>query len=461
MLNQSTYRSWIYYRAILPAIAGCSLLIASFLPWFIDPTGQCFSAWQLSVDIGWQLRSGIFNYGLLCLGCACASFFVAYMAWRTLQAEITDEPFVAIYPVAKYASIVAIVCLIPSLLFLLQCLFIDMGSIATLTRGELQVYLVKIHFNYSTADQFIPIQPFTFHPLNFSERLALILDQSNIGLFLPLVSTLILLFTRSLQPRKPITAYQTKEGLHRLHIILATIVSLFIAVALGRGPTAFVCIYQAEHLLNTGDYNGVLQWLDVAHLLNPSLDQLAAYHIERGQAWYFLHPQQHNLESQVYLADYYLQQNDLVSSYQELTAVQQKYPHISWVTDEISISIAQLAEVSKPLRGQQIQLMNNDTPALSWLYQLEQIDPQNVYAQYTIGRIFYDIRDYSDCEIQMRSVLALSTVNDVQSSAYTYIALSKIGQGENATGREYLFKAQDLDPAYRNNTARQDISGLR
>ncbi len=230
---------------------------------------------------------------------------------------------------------------------------------------------------------------------------------------------------------------------------------------LARGPAAFICIYQAENLLNAGDYSGVLQWLDVAHQLNPSLDQLAAYHIERGQAWYFLHPQQLNLESQSYLAAYYRQQNDLLSSYQELLTVRKQYPHTLWLTDEMSLSLAQLAELSTPLQGQQTQLIDNDTPALPWLYQLEQIDPTNFYARYTIGRILYDIHDYSGCETFMHSVLALNTLNSVQSSAYTYMALSKIGQGENAVAREYLFEAQDLDPEYRNNTARQDISGLR
>ena len=252
-----------------------------------------------------------------------------------------------------------------------------------------------------------------------------------------------------------------QEDQRHRDFILPTVVGLLIILILGRGPAAFGCIYQAEHLLSMGDYNGALQWLDRAHQLNPPLDQLTDYHIERGQAWYFLHPQQPDLESQVYLADYYRQQNDLLSSYQELIEVRQQYPHVLWLTDEISLSITQLAELSKPLKGQQLQLINNDTPALPWLYQLEQIDPTNIYARYTIGRILYDIHDYAGSEIQMRSVLALSTLSDVQSAAYTYMALSKIGQGENVVAREYLFKAQDLDPAYRNNTARQDISGLR
>ena len=278
---------------------------------------------------------------------------------------------------------------------------------------------------------------------------------------MPLISSVILLTERVLRTKSGFTANNGKQKKRFLHFPLIVLLGFLAIIVLGRGPAAFLCTYQAEHLLSTGDYNAVLQWLDTAHLLNPSLDQLAVYHIERGQAEYFLHQQQPNLESRAYLAAYYRQQNDLLSSYQELMEARQQYPHTQWLTDELGLSIERLAELSTPLKGQQIDLLDNDTPALSWLYQLEQIDPTNIYAHYTIGRILYDVHDYSDCESEMRATLALNTLNDVQSSAYTYMALSKIGMGDPIAAREYLFKAQDLDPEYRNNTARQDISGLR
>ena len=459
-------RSWALYRVIMPGAAGGIMLIASLAPWLLYPTGERFLAWQLPVDIGWQLHSAIFNYGLLCLSCACYVFFTTYMAWQTLlqterSVETLDGPFKTVCPIAKYTNMATFLCLLPSFLFLLQYLFIDMQSVAALTRGELQLLLVKTHLGYGVADQFVPIQSLAFHPLNFSERLGLLLDHISIGLFLPLLSTLILLSERILQSKGIIIADHRKGGKRSLRFTFMILLSFLVVIVLGRGPTALLCTYQAERLLSVGDYNAVLQWLDTAHVLNPSLDQLAVYHIERGQAWYFLHPQQPNLESRAYLAAYYLQQDDLLSSYQELMETRQQYPHTQWLTDEISLSIERLAELSTPLKGQQIERLNNDTPALSWLDQLEQIDPTNIYAHYAIGRILYDAHDYSDCEVQMRSVLALNTLNDVQSSAYTYMALSKIGQGEYIVAREYLFKAQDLDPEYRNNTARQDISGLR
>ncbi len=460
----SIYRSWAAYRVIMPGIAGSIMLITSFMPWLVYPTGERLSAWQLPVDIGWQLHSALFNYGVLCLGCACSIFFITCLAWQTLlhserKVETLAGSFITARPLAKYMSVAAFLCLLPSLLFLLQYLFIDMQSIATLMRGELQLLLVKTHLGYGVADQFFPIQSLAFHPLNFVERLGLLLDHTNIGLFLPLVSIVILLSERILQPRGRDSMDHAKRGRLRFTLILS--LSFLAIIVLGRGPTALLCTYQAEHLLSAGDYTAVLHWLNIAQALNPSLDQLGAYHIERGQAEYFLHPQQSNLESQAYLAAYYRQQNDLLSSYQELIEARQQYPNTPWLTDEISLSLERLAELSTPLKGQRVELMENDTPALPWLYQLEQIDPTNIYARYTIGRILYDIHDYSGSEVQMRSVLALNTLNDVQSSAYTYMALSKIGLGEYVVGREYLFKAQNLDPEYRNNTARQNISGLR
>ena len=61
----------------------------------------------------------------------------------------------------------------------------------------------------------------------------------------------------------------------------------------------------------------------------------------------------------------------------------------------------------------------------------------------------------------MYKVIRFSTDIAVQSSAYTYIALSDAQQGDYTSSRRFLLKAIALDPAYRNNTAREELSGLR
>ena len=61
----------------------------------------------------------------------------------------------------------------------------------------------------------------------------------------------------------------------------------------------------------------------------------------------------------------------------------------------------------------------------------------------------------------MLAVLNLSSENNIVSSAYTYLSLSDEAEGKDMQARDYLFEAQAFDPAYRNNTAREEISGLR
>ncbi len=98
---------------------------------------------------------------------------------------------------------------------------------------------------------------------------------------------------------------------------------------------------------------------------------------------------------------------------------------------------------------------------MPWLQRLQEVDPTNVYAQYLVGRIQYDLHYYSGCKEQMYKVIQFSTDAAVQSSAYTYIALSDAQQGDYTSSRRFLMKAVSLDPTYSNNTAREELSGLR
>jgi tetratricopeptide (TPR) repeat protein len=89
-----------------------------------------------------------------------------------------------------------------------------------------------------------------------------------------------------------------------------------------------------------------------------------------------------------------------------------------------------------------------------------QVDPANVYAQYLAGRVYYDLHDFNKSATHMLIVLPLTHNTDLQSSAYTYIALSQLQQGQTAAARTLLLKAVELDPDYSNNTAREELSGL-
>ncbi len=446
------------YRVVMPALAGSVLGAASLLPWLRDPLGKRFSAWQLSVDTGWQWHSSMFNYGLLCCCEALFAFWIALQAWRALHAEKRGPAQTRVWlSLATCCTIAGLLCLLLPTLFLAQYLYADMGSVAQLTNHEIQAQLVKAKLGYGSAGQFLPIETISFDPITQRGRVTLLLDQIGSGSFLPLAGALVLLISLRLFPR-PLQTGPTRK---RWVIMWSGGFILILLVLLGRAPAAIVCNYQAQRLLAQGDYAKALSWLDRAEKLNPSLDQLPSYHIERGQAWYFLHPEQPTADSQVYLAAFYRQQNDFLSSYQELLAARQRAPEAQWVLDEFAVTLERLAEIPHPLNGASSLRVKHDESSLTWLYQLSQADPRNVYAHYMIGRIKYDLQDYNQCEVQMLTVLNVDQENNIASSAYTYLALSHIGQGDSITARDYLFKAQDLDPAYRNNIAREEASGLR
>lgn len=431
----------------MPALAGSILGAASLLPWLRDPLGEQFSAWQLPVDIGWQVRSGIFNYGLLCCCDALFAFWIALQAWHI---EKRAQLFLS-----RYCTIAGLLCLLLPILFLTQYLYADMGSVAQLTNHEIQAQLIKAKLGYGSAAQMLPIETISFDPITQRGRITLLLDQIGSGSFLPLAGAWLLIISRRLFP----LLVQANSARKRWAIIWSG--GFVLLVLLGRAPAAIVCNYQAQHLLAQGDYIKALSWLDRAGKLNPSLNQLPSYHIERGHAWYFLHPRQPTADSQVYLAAFYRQQNDFLASYQQLLAARQRAPVDQWVLDEFAVTLERLAEMSHPLNGAVVLRVSREESSLSWLYQLSQADPRNVYAHYMIGRIEYDLQDYNQCEVQMLAVLGVEQEESIESSAYTYLGLSHIGQGEVVAGRQNLFKAESLDPSDRNNTAREEISGLR
>ena len=445
------------------------MLAASLLPWLVDPLGKSFPAWQLPVDIGWQLQSGLFSYGLLCLCCALYAFFIAFLVWKE-----EEQRAISLYQLRKHYTLAGILCLIPIGLFFIQYLFIDMGRIAQLAQHEFQTLFIYSHFGYQVSTPFMPIQLNTFNPSTLNDRLALLIDQIQVGLYLPILAMFCLFATRHMIPirnemRTPPTSttfsLQQKprwQKRRRALIIIACFTLLL--VVLGRGPAALICQFQAEHLLSTGEYASALTWFDRASMLNPSLAQLPTYHNERGQAWYYLHPNQPTTESLAYLANFYEAQNDYLSAYQELIDIRQQALTTStpsWLTDELSITLTRLAEIQRPLNGTAVQRVTRGTSSIIWLNTLTHIDPGNAYAHYTLGRIAYDQHDFTTCEKQMLAVLDLSSESNILSSAYTYLSLSDEAEGKDVQARDYLFEAQAFDPAYRNNTAREEISGLR
>lgn len=426
---------------------GCSMLVASALPWLRDPLGTEYSAWQLPVDIGWQFRTGLLNYGLLCFCCALYAWLIAYAQWR---------PFRGHTLFAHSHLTAGMLCIVPLLLFLLQYLSVDMQAMALLAQHKAQALLIQQHFGYRATPQLIPLSPFTLNSSTLWGRVQLLIDSVSFGLLCPCGSAWIGIEYRRISgsQSRPVSLFQRRK----LSWLLTGIFLLLLIF--GRAPTALVYEYTAKVALSRGDYASALYELTIADILNPSFEQVAFYHRERGEALYFLAPMLLNDDSRAYLASVYQDQRDFLDAYQQLLIVWRANPAAPWVREEMSNTLERLVEGNRPLAVHQLPGSNHDEDSLPWLQLLTTVDPTNSYSLYLRGRIYYTLHSYSVAAQQMSLLLGLSSDADIRSSAWTYMALSDAGQGDYAYARLLLFKAIALDPSYRNNTAREELSGL-
>ena len=485
-LQATAWRGLCRVHYSFPAAAGGLRICASVLPWLNDPLNKAKLAWNLPINIGWQFRIDIFNYGLLCLLCAGCSFAAAFVNWKldrrdmaTARAATTlhENGQQALYSsgdpcgrhvpqCSRWSGRAGWLCLLPVLLFLWQYLFADLVSIDQLAQHRIQMLLIQRHFGYAVALPLIPIDPRAFNSSTLLMRLELLVDQLSIGPLLPIVSAWLLF---AAQRRSPVGPAKKHRKLTR---ILGWGLSLAFGIVCALPLASVACEYQAKVALAQGNYAQALQWLDGAVILNPQLDNMAYYHVQRGEALYYLQPGQLNDEIRFYLAASYLQEKDNLSAYRELFIVWQTHRGVRWVKDEMDTLLVNLAENVGPLSntrggGFNVRVITpqaeqrNDEVALSWLQVLSYADPANVYSRYMMGRIDYDLGNYTACSTQMAQVLALTHNADIQSSAYTYMALSDAGRGDYIDERALLLQAVALDPAYWNNTAREELSGLR
>jgi hypothetical protein len=423
-------------QSVSPALASCSLLIASFLPWLSDPLGGTYSAWQLPLFPGRSVAS--MSYGWLCLGCAACILLVAWTDWRLFNGR-------------RFSRIV--LCLVPVALFLL--LGVDASSLALLTHHELQFLWIQQHFGYQATTQLLPLSPLALQTSNFIDRLQLLLNQRSAG-------PPVLCMCVGLLPAHRISRAAVTRSIHSsrwLHLFCGVGVCGLL-VMLMCVPMGMCCEYAAKQALASGNYSEALSLLDAARAFSPDFEQVARYHSERGQAQYFLAPAQPTLDSQVYLATVYREQGDYLEAYQQLLGVWRSVPAASWAIDEMDVTLEELAESLRPLRGTSTKRVASDDAALPWLQILSKVDPSNVYGLYMTGRIQYDLHNYTACDNSMSLVRQRSSDAAVQSSAYTYSALCEEGLGQYAVARQLLFKAVALDPNYHNNTAREELSGL-
>lgn len=434
---------------LVPAIAGCTMLIASFLPWLRTPFGQSFSAWQLPLDLGFQ--TAFLNYGLLCLGSACYSFFLAVSNWNAVREG--KEPY--------RSMSAAWLCLMPIVLFLLQYVYLDFGAISLLAQQKTQMLLIQGHYGYNVGPDLFPLTGLTVDIESVQGRFQLLVDQMRVGTLVPFLSIWMLLDYKWLF-RHPSFKKRLLRPWMRGVLALSGLVLIVMFV---RAAGWAACMKLAANDTSPGSQEDALQWLDRALFFDPSLNQVAFYHIERGQVLHVLYPNRQSDDSRTYLIAFFIQKKDYAGAYRQLLPVWQKNHTTPWVVEEMSNLIERRIEYIGPaqvayLPKDVLAVVQSDNLALSWLHILMQTDPQNLYGQYMLGRIAYDLHDYASCKSIMLQIMPRAHNADFESSIYTYIALSEAGMGNYASERVFLLDAVQLDPTYRNNTAREELSGL-
>jgi tetratricopeptide (TPR) repeat protein len=451
-----------YTSFALALFAGMLLILASLCPWLFEPLGDSLSAWEIPVYIGWPLRLPALNYGLLCT----VGAILASVAGGASAPLLSTKLSVAIHLFVKrrlkgFYHLIAIYCLIISLLFCLQYLFLDIRSIDQLVQNKRQSLLIAYQLGYHSSRQFIPIEPFQLDSNLFISHLSLLLDQWSFGILMPVLAAVVLLrSSRQVVVMEP-PAYTSSR---RRWIG----VSLFILIALcllGRVPIALFCESIAGTALQGGDYAKASRWLDRAVAFDPSLNEVAFYHVQRGQIDYFVFHDTQGQDSLAYTASVAYQGRKYQEAYLDLFQTWQLHPTTPWITAELEKVIMRSIEVRKPLQSRITSSgmqppVNADNRSLSYVQELLRVDPSNVYGHYILGRIDCDLRLYLECTHEMQKVIALSSNKEIQSSAYIYIGLSEAGQGNYITSRIFLMKAVQLDPGYYNNTAREELSGL-
>ena len=438
-------------RSIKFALSGCLMLTTSVLPWLRDPFGQAYSAWQLPIDTGWPVRSDYLNYGVLCLICAFAAFAVVFIAWRS-GGKVMGARRQAVDVVAS------ILCLSIVSLFLAQYLLNDLSAIDRLARQKEQMLLISGHFGYTHTPEMFPLGALDIDISNIGTRYQLFVDQLQIGVFFLFPALCLMLDIRATKR----TALPRSRSAWAL---LAGGFLLFIFLITGRAVAGMMAQNLASDAIAQGNYIGALQWLDRAVFFDPEISQEVSYHIERGHAEYFLYSGRQSDDSRAFVTTLLVQEKDYQGAYQLLSSMWQSNRSRPWLLDQVSSVLEILTESTHPAQLQYLPqkpqtIVTKDSAALPWLRVLVQMDPGNVYAHYMLGRIDYDLQDYPGSKAELLDSLQFASDEAYQSSVYTYVAFSDYKTRSYVEGREMLLRAVQLDPEYRNDVARNALSGL-
>ncbi len=438
----------------LPLLAAALMLLSGFLPWLHDPLGLLTTAWQVSVDTGWQIHSPFLNYGLLC------TFVAASICFMTVAYSF--------FPIRRFPAlvlmlrmhIIALFCLMPVSLFLGQMVCCDFPAMTLLAHHSQQALLIQRLFLYSSADQLLPLRPFVVYDSSLWGRLQLLIDYLDYGSLLPFFACCFLVFWIRFSRQKLCFPSTHQPSFRRRAFLLPLALLFLFFLIFVRAFLGILFEKQAQSALASGSYSSALSLLHTASLFLPELNAATFYHLELGQALYYLSPQRLSPDAQAYLAASYRTQRDYLSAFQQDYALWKISPSTLWISYELSGTLEAWIDSLQPLKSNARLALNQSASSLPWLQILERVDPTNVYALYLDGRISYAFQDYAASLLPFSRLLLLSREPAILSSVYTYLAFCKMGLGDSVAGRALLFKALTFDPGYRNNLAREALSGL-
>ncbi|HEX9035402.1 MAG TPA: hypothetical protein VF808_00260 [Ktedonobacterales bacterium] len=465
---RSTGAGWALIGAML-------LALAAVAPWLRVPLVRAYYAGDFHIQLGWGPRGVLPTYATVCLALAGVFALRAITAWLSHGEWASSIPWRRSLT-ARTCIAMALISLSVSLLFVYQFTLVDFVSVTRMIGQYDQSSLIRPMFGYTLPQTIQPLAPFQMSGETPADRLGALIEfvlssTPNIGLFLPVLGSLVLLVGAYRRRQAALANIADPEhSLPRRYVALL-VVSLFAVMLLLRAPAGLVCQWFGVQSVNSGSPQAALNWFQRATTLTPTLQDLPTFHQEYGEAQY-LAGAQNTLDAGLYLAQQY---RDMVAVDQAVTEdmlLAQRYPGNPQVTLDTTLSLEQSivnqtnqallpADNEQRTRYSQIAgMVYLNQSAMPSIDELLQVSPNNLYGHYLRGRILYAQGAFEPAAVEFDTVLTLTSDDSTKSSAYTFLAFCADGLGDYTSGRAYLAKAENLDSGYYNTTARQAASGL-
>jgi hypothetical protein len=422
-IRRGTGRIWVDARRARdsswlgwPLLGLLLVITGQALPWFAIPMMGGRSAWSLPVVLAGVPSGSWASYGAIlavCLGLGLLSV----IAWRGRPCAAT----------ATVGAGVLVVCLT----FLVATGTADWPLLQQLEDQSAQQTAIFGQFGYGVPNQL----PSLMLLVPVTGSWALVAGALRLGWLSATVGGLMLFGTAA-----PSLTGWARRARRRWHLV-AALGLLLVVSAVGRGAVAAYLAGQGAAAASGGDYPSANGTLALARRLDPLLTSSTAYDLALGQV---LMAVGHTGQPLALLADANARgaQGDIQG---QVTALRQ-----AAATDPGSLVIAQQLDRASQL----LALTDEDARPL------EALSDPTVADEYTRGRILYAAADYTAALACFRQVLTVTTDANVDSSAFTYIALSELKLGQADQARRDLLHAVSLDTQYNNTLARSLVAGL-